>query len=118
MWPFLANKRDRVTIRKVESCFLKKGDIVLLKTERGYLLHRITRLKKYMVQTTGDYNCYRDDYVSKDNVLGRVVCFTRKGKQVSCDDFLYRSFSWLWRVLFPLRPVLLRILFRLRRRAS
>ena len=116
MWPFLANKRDQVTIRKVESCFLKKGDIVLLKTDCRYLLHRITRFKKGMFQTTGDNNCYHDDFVSVENILGRVVRFTRKGKQVSCDNILYRFISWIWRVLFPLRPLLLRILFRLRRR--
>ena len=62
---------------------LKKGDIVLLQTERGYLLHRVTRLKNGMLQTTGDYNCYRDEYVAVRCVLGRVVRFTRKGKRVS-----------------------------------
>lgn len=118
MWPFLVHKRDRVTVRKVDGCFLKKGDIVLLKADDGYLLHRITRLKKGMIQTTGDSNCYRDVFVSDENILGRVVCFTRKGKQVSCDNILYRFISCIWRILFPFRPLLLRILLRIRRRAS
>ena len=116
MWPFLAHGRDCVTLRKAEAASLKKGDIVLLQTQTGYLLHRITRLKNGMLQTTGDYNCYRDDLVPAGMVLGRVVCFTRKGKQVFCANPLYRFSSYLWRVLFPLRPVLLRCLFWLRRR--
>ena len=118
MWPFLANKRDKVTIRKAEYGLLKKGDIVLLKTDHGYLLHRITRLKKGMIQTTGDSNCYRDDPVPVESVLGRVVSFTRKGRQICCDNFSYRCIGWIWRVTFPIRPLLLRILFRIGRRAS
>ena len=117
MWPLLAHGRDCVTLRKAGDCPLKKGDIVLLQTERGYLLHRVTRLKNGMLQTTGDYNCYRDEYVAVRCVLGRVVRFTRKGKRVSCNNPLYRFGSWLWRVLFPVRPLLLRLLFLFRRRA-
>jgi hypothetical protein len=116
MWPFLAHRRDSVTLHKPADTPLKRGDIVLLQTEQGYLLHRITALKNGMLQTTGDYNCYRDAYVSRQCVLGKVVRFTRKGKQVSCTAPWYRVCSWLWRVLFPLRPLLLRVLFWFRRR--
>ena len=118
MWPFLAHGRDCVTLRKAEAASLKKGDIVLLQTQTGYLLHRITRLKNGMLQTTGDFNCHRDEFVPAGNVLGRVVCFTRKGKRVSCSSLLYRLYSWLWQGLYPVRPCLLRLLFRLRRRTS
>lgn len=118
MWPFFSHRRDRVTLRKAEGSSLKKGDIVLLQAEHGYLLHRITRLKNGMVQTTGDHNCYRDAFVPAGNVLGRVVCFTRKGKQISCSNLLYRLCSWLWQVSFPVRPVFLRLWLRIRRRTS
>ena len=76
MWPLLAHGRDCVILRRAEGFCLKKGDIVLLQTQTGYLLHRITRLRNGMLQTTGDYNCYRDEFVPAENVLGRVVCFT------------------------------------------
>ena len=118
MWPFLVHKRDQVTVRKADGSLLKKGDIVLLKNDGGYLLHRITRIKKGTVQTTGDSNCYRDGFVPVENIVGRVVCFTRKGKKISCDGFFYRAVSWVWRVLFPLRPLLVRFWFLFRRRAS
>ncbi|MBO5868555.1 MAG: S24/S26 family peptidase [Oscillospiraceae bacterium] len=118
MWPFLAHGRDRVTLRKVGEASLKRGDIVLLHTEHGYLLHRITRIKKGAVQTTGDHNLYRDGFEPTGSVLGRVVCFTRKGKQVSCNNFLYRLCSWLWQVSFPVRPLLLRVWSLIRRRIS
>jgi MoaA/NifB/PqqE/SkfB family radical SAM enzyme len=83
----------------------------------GYLLHRVTQLKNGMLQTTGDYNCYRDEYVAVQCVVGRVVRFIRKGKCVSCNNPAYRFGSWIWRVLFPVRPLLLRFLFLFRRRA-
>ena len=117
MWPLLRHGRDYVILESRAEKPLKKGDIVLLQTERGYLLHRVTRLKNGMLQTTGDYNCYHDEYVAVRCVLGLVVRFTRKGERVSCNDPLYRFGSWLWRVLFPVRPLLLRLLFLFRRRA-
>ena len=116
MWPLLAHGRDCVTLRKAEGGSLKKGDIVLLQTQTGYRLHRIARLKNGMLQTTGDHNCYHDELVPAGNVIGRVVCFTRKGKHIACSNLLYRLCSWLWRVLFPVRPFLLRLWSRLRRR--
>ncbi|MBR4867948.1 MAG: hypothetical protein IKU10_02230, partial [Clostridia bacterium] len=77
---------------------------------------RITRLKYPMLQTTGDANCHRDDRMPVENVLGRVVCFTRKGTPISCHHRFYRLGSWLWRISFPIRPLLLWLLFRMRRR--
>ena len=118
MWPLLTHGRDSVTLHKVEKASLKKGDIVLLHTEHRYLLHRITRIKNGSVQTTGDHNLYRDGFVPAENILGRVVCFTRKGQQVSCTNLLYRLCSWLWCASFPARPLLLRVLSRLGRRTS
>ena len=118
MWPFLAHGRDCVTLRKTEVSSLKKGDIVLLQAQTGYRLHRVTRLKSGMLQTTGDHNCYRDEFVPAGNVLGRVVWFTRKGRRISCSNLLYRCSSWFWRISFPVRPVLLRCLIWLRRRKA
>lgn len=116
MWPLLTHGRDCVALRRVEGHSLKKGDIVLLQTEHGYLLHRIMGIKNGKIRTAGDYNCYRDDDAAVSCVLGRVVRFTRKGKCVSCSDPLYRLGSWAWRILFPVRPLLLRVLFLARRR--
>lgn len=118
MCPFLANARDSVTISKVDKTTLKKGDIVLLQTEHGYLLHRINCIKNGNIQTTGDLNCYRDKFTTADNVLGRVVSFTRKGKFVSCQNFCYRFIGYFWRILFPIRPILLKFFRLIRRRKS
>ena len=117
MWPFLRHKADRVTICRAENHHFKKGDIVLLQGEQGYLLHRITHIKNDILQTAGDGNCYYDGYVPVQRVLGKVVGFTRKERYVSCSNPLYRLSSYFWRVLFPLRPILLRFLFLFRRRA-
>ena len=118
MWPFLCHKRDKVTIRREKTALLRKGDIVLLRTEYGYLLHRISRRKGDMLQTTGDCNCYRDAYIETSCVLGKVVTFTRKGKVISCQDPLYRFLSWLWSAMYPVRPLLLGLLLRQKRRTK
>ena len=70
--------------------------------------------KKDFLQTAGDRNCYYDGYVSIQCVVGRVVGFKRKDRYVSSDNLVYRLGSFLWRVLFPVRP----LLFLFRRRTS
>ncbi|MBQ6701825.1 MAG: hypothetical protein IJN17_02610 [Clostridia bacterium] len=117
MWPLLAHGRDRVTLRKTVASDVRKGDIVLYRAEQGYLLHRVMKAKKGVIKTAGDYNCYYDKEVSADCVLGKAVGFTRKGKHVLCSSLLYRMSSFVWRVMYPLRPLLLRLLLKFRRRS-
>ena len=111
MWPFFAHERDRVTLRSVPCTTLKKGDIVLYRAKHGYLLHRIMRIKHDFVQTAGDHNCYLDEPVSQSIIIAKVVSFTRKEKEISCQNLSYRLISFFWRIFFPIRPILLRILF-------
>lgn len=117
MWPFLRHKADRVTLCRAENHRFKKGDIVLLQSEHGYYLHRITHIKNDLLQTAGDGNCYYDGYVHSQCVLGKVIRFTRKERCVSCNNPLYKLSSYFWRVLFPIRPSLLKFLSLFRRRA-
>lgn len=116
MWPLLCHNRDRVTLRAVGEKPIRKGDIILFKAEQGYLLHRVMKLKDGFVQTAGDYNCYYDECVSSQSIIGRVVGVTRKERYISCSNLLYRFGSFLWRVLFPLRPILLRVILMIKRR--
>ena len=110
MWPTLSHGRDQVVIAPVEGK-LKKGDVVLFCPMEGkYLLHRICRLRAGRIYTAGDGNCYRDGDFPRDCVLGRVTKIVRKGKEFSCSGLWYRLRSRIWMGLYPMRPVLLKLL--------
>ena len=110
MWPLLVHRRDQVVLKKVNTP-LKKGDIILFMPAEGrYLLHRIQKISQGKIQTIGDACCTLDGEFDSETVLGKVVSFTRKGKTHSCRALWYRIYSWLWRILLPLRRPLLKIL--------
>lgn len=117
MLPLLCHGRDSVVLRRPDSP-LRRGDIILCKAKQGFLLHRVMKTKKDAVRTAGDHNCYLDEYVSSQDVLGRVIGFTRKGKYVSCKSLPYRLSSFVWRIFFPFRPLLLRLLTFVKRRTG
>jgi len=113
MWPTLAHGRDQVVISPVAGK-LKRGDVVLFCPMEGkYLLHRIYRLRPRRIYTAGDGNCYRDGDFPQACVLGKVTKIVRKEKEFSCSGLWYRLRSRVWMGLYPVRPVLLKLLKKL-----
>ncbi len=116
MWPLLCHGRDQVT---VESCIgedLRTGDIILLQTPFGnYLLHRVTKITKKGVETTGDGNFFRDGTFPISCVRARVVCLTHRGNEIVCSGWKWRLASYLWMKLFPFRKPLFTVWFRIRK---
>lgn len=116
MWPFLCHGRDQVVLDYCSLDSLKVGDILLFQTEQGnYLLHRVTALRKHQFQTTGDGNYFRDGWFANNCIIGRVVYFIRKDKQIDCCNVKYRLLSRLWMILFPFRRLLFPIWLHIRR---
>ena len=109
MWPFIGHGRDQVEVVPIKLSELKKGDIVLFKTPGGaYILHRIMKLTKEGIITSGDGNTYIDGEFSRSSVLARVSKIIRKGKTLRCESLSWRIIFTLWRVSFPIRPFLLK----------
>ena len=107
--PTLSGGRDEIILGKAERP-LKKGDLPLYRRDSGqYVLHRIIS-----VQRDGTYICCGDNQWTKepgirpDQIIGRVIQITRKGKSFSPENLIYRGWVWLWVLLLPCRPVLLR----------
>ena len=114
MWPFLRHGKDHVVLEPCAEKTLKKGDIVLFMPEQGrYLLHRIVWVRESQFCTAGDGNCFRDGTFNQGCVVGRVATLVRKGKKISCTNWLYRVSSHIWMALFWVRPVLLKALRKL-----
>ena len=105
MWPILAHGADRVVLKKQAPA---KGDIALFCPREGkYLLHRINRIKNGRFQAAGDANCFHDGSFPVENIVGVVVKICRRGKWYDTKGPVMRIWSFWWRLLFPVRPVLL-----------
>ncbi len=91
MLPMLKNRRDTVVIKqKTER--LQPLDVALYKRGNDYVLHRV------LAQTDGGYlirgdNCYTDENVKEEQVIGVLTEFFRKGKHVFCTDKRYLRYA-------------------------
>lgn len=114
MWPLLCHGRDQVILEKLKRS-PKVGDIVLLKANEKYLLHRVTKVRKNRFETTGDGNYYHDGWFSDGCIIGRAVTLIRNKKEIDCDSIRWKIFSRFWISFFLLRRPAFYIWFRIRR---
>ena len=63
-----------ITFQKVET--YNEGDIIVLKDRNNFLVHRIVKINKNIVITSGDNNFRDDDFTSVNNIMGKVVSVT------------------------------------------
>ena len=87
MLPMLKQRRDTIVVRpKTER--LKPLDVALYKRGDAYVLHRVLEVKDGYYIIRGD-NCYADELVPEDTVIGVLTEFFQKGKHVDCTDEKY-----------------------------
>jgi hypothetical protein len=111
MWPFICHGRDQVVVEACDRDSLHVGDIILFRTPLGnYMLHRITALRPDAFETTGDGNCFRDGWFSRDCARAKVVTILRDGRKINCAAPGWRFVFNCWRLLFPVRRQLLYLL--------
>ena len=78
----------------------KKGDIILFKSNADhYVLHRILKIKKDKIMTAGDYNYFKDQPITNNQVLGKLVSIKKiDGKEIDLSKdkkarkFFYTNF--------------------------
>ena len=98
MYPLIKEREDILHI--VQSNTYKKGDIILFKSkEDHYVLHRILRIKKDKIITAGDYNYFKDQPISFNQILGKLISIKKKdGKEIDlaknekARKFFYTNF--------------------------
>ena len=90
MLPMLKNRRDTIVVLpKTER--LKALDVALYKRGDSYILHRVLEVKEKGYIIRGD-NCYTDENVPEDAVIGVLSEFFRKGKHYYCNDEKYLAY--------------------------
>lgn len=107
MWPLIIHNRDSVMLVPCDKERLKKGEIILFKTNPyHYVLHRITKVVKGGYITTGDGNLHRDGFVCCKQVVAKVSEIYRKDRVIICSKWYWKLFFRIWMFLFPIRGLL------------
>ena len=87
MLPMLKTRRDTIVVKpKTER--LKRLDVALYKRGEDYILHRVLESVDGGYIIRGD-NCYADENVPEDAVIGVLTEFFHKDKHILCTDEKY-----------------------------
>ena len=86
MYPLIKQREDILHIIKTDD--YKRGDIILFKSNVDhYVLHRILKIKKDKIITAGDYNYFKDQPITREQVLGKLVTIKKKdGKEIDLSE--------------------------------
>jgi hypothetical protein len=103
MRPFLKSKRDSVVLEPVTDNELNRLDVVLYEVGEMLIMHRIVRIGRNGLLVIRGDNTYKNEYVSKKDIIAKMTAFTRKGKSGSVNSSSYRLYSALWTAIYPLR---------------
>lgn len=107
MLPMLKTGRDSVVILpKTER--LKRYDVALYKRGEAYVLHRVIEVAEGGYVIRGD-NCYADERVKEESVIGVLTEFFRGNKHVFCTDKKYLSYAARRVRTYPVRRFFVRI---------
>jgi SOS-response transcriptional repressor LexA len=113
MRPFLEDRRDKVTLTPPRTPRI--GDVVLARiADKRYALHRVIKSEgeRYIMRGDGNPLYMKESFTEKD-IIGVAHTFIRKGKPHKATGFVWRCYSFTWRVLKPFRRILLGIYRRL-----
>lgn len=106
MLPFLRDRKDTIVIQKRAQ--YKKFDVVLYKRNGNYVLHRIIKVFPETFHIRGD-NCYYDEYVKHNEIIGVMVECYRGEKKVKLDAIAYKIYVYLRVYLYSIRRIFNRI---------
>lgn len=107
MRPFLEDGRDKALLTKPNNP--KVGDPVLAEiAPLNFVLHRIISINGENVVMRGDGNL-ANERCTLDDIKGAVIGFYRKGrtKLDRTDGWKWKTYSWVWTRLYPIRRYLL-----------
>ena len=118
-WLFLCVLSLKTTVTKlllVKPSTIKVGDPVLAEiTPRHFVLHRIDSIEgDGNITLRGDGNL-GVEHCKKENIVGAVIGFYRKGrnKMDATNAWKWKSYSFIWTRLLPIRRYLLGIYRRI-----
>ena len=103
MLPLLKNRRDTIVVTP-KSERLKPLDVALYRRGDAYILHRVLKVVEGGYIIRGD-NCYADENVPENAVIGVLTEFFRKGKHIVCTDEKYLRYARKRVKTYPVRRI-------------
>ena len=111
MLPFLRERKDTIVIQKRKQ--YKKFDVVLYKRKGNYVLHRIIKVLPETFHIRGD-NCYYDEYVKHNEIIGVMVECYRGEKKVNLNSIFYKLYVCIRVYSYPIRSVFNKIKIKIK----
>lgn len=105
MRPLLRDKKDIVTVRKIEGK-LKVNDVLLYRKSGSddLVLHRILKITDKGLVIRGDNVYYKETDVTPDRIVGIMAGFERNGKYYDCKKSkIYKLYVIYIRLSYPIR---------------
>lgn len=113
MLPLLRHNKDTVTLGRPEFPLKKYQIAFFLRDNGGYVLHRIVKVDKDSYVMRGDNQFVDEPGIRKEQIIGVVHSFTRKGKKYNGNEILYLLYCLIW-----VNTVMIRKWVRRTRRAA
>ena len=112
MFPLFAHLRDSVVVKKSDK--YKKYDIILyLRTNGDLILHRIVKVKNKEFYLCGDNQTIIEYPIYEEQIIGKVVSFTRKGKDINMNNLFNKIYERLWCLVLKKRITILKFLLKM-----
>lgn len=104
MYPMFVPGRDEAVIAPADTEQLRRGDVVLYRRgDRLLVLHRLWKVRPEGLYMVGDNQTEVEGPLHRDQVLGILEAFIRKGRRISVHHPFYRLCSRSWLLIRPMR---------------
>ena len=113
MHPFIESDRDKVILAPPRTPQI--GDVVLAEVQKEtYALHRVISIKDGIYTIRGDGNpLWMKEQFTEENIVGVADAFIINGKTVPIAGSRWRNCSRFWKLMMPMRRLLLAIYRRI-----
>ncbi|MCC3869596.1 S24/S26 family peptidase [Terrisporobacter mayombei] len=110
MTPILKHLRDSVILTSPENRFIEKGEIVFIKRHTGqFVLHRVYKIiDDNTFIMNGDAQQWVEA-VRNDQVIGVCSKIIRNDREISCDNWRYKSIIKIWQFFRPIRNYIFKV---------
>jgi hypothetical protein len=116
MYPFLREGKDSVELSSNSYDSVKRGDIVLIKRLTGeYVMHRVMKKDKSSFYIIGDAQQWVEGPLVSHQLIATVARIRRGKHIIDCNNMLLRCLVGLWLLIIPVRKMVMRMYYRLRR---
>ena len=116
MLPMLKNRRDTIVVVP-KTKRLQPLDVALYKRGNDYVLHRVLQVLDDGYLIRGD-NCYSDEHILEENVIGVLSEFFQKNKHFYCTDKKYLAYAKRRVKNYPLRRFFVVLFIKLKNTAK